>query len=93
MEALGLDRATLISGPDLLEQSDGKYAKKTGEECEDFLNYIVLHKHNLYKKLHWKLPKILKKSTGHLFGYLTVDAGLNISWFLRVMAFPKPMRL
>ena len=26
-----------------------------------------------------------------MFGYLHLDAGLNISWFLEVMAFPKPM--
>ena len=27
-----------------------------------------------------------------MFGYPNLDAGLNISWFLGVMAFPKPMR-
>ena len=27
-----------------------------------------------------------------MFGYPVLDAGLNISWFLGVMAFPKPMR-
>ena len=27
-----------------------------------------------------------------MFGYPDLDAGLNISWFLEVMAFPKPMR-
>ena len=27
-----------------------------------------------------------------MFGYPDLDAGLNISWFLGVMAFPKPMR-
>ena len=26
-----------------------------------------------------------------MFGYPDLDAGLNISWFLGVMAFPKPM--
>ena len=27
-----------------------------------------------------------------MFGYPDLDAGVNISWFLRVMAFPKAMR-
>ena len=27
-----------------------------------------------------------------MFGDPDLDAGLNISWFLEVMAFPKPMR-
>ena len=27
-----------------------------------------------------------------MFGYPDLDAGLNISWFLEVMAFPKPIR-
>ena len=27
-----------------------------------------------------------------MFGYPDLDAGLNISWFLGVMAFQKPMR-
>ena len=27
-----------------------------------------------------------------MFGYPDLDAGINISWFLGVMAFPKPMR-
>ena len=27
-----------------------------------------------------------------MFGYPDFDAGLNISWFFEVMAFPKPMR-
>ena len=27
-----------------------------------------------------------------MFGYPDLDAGVNISWFLGVMAFPKPMR-
>ena len=27
-----------------------------------------------------------------MFGYPDLDVGLNISWFLEVMAFPKPMR-
>ena len=27
-----------------------------------------------------------------MFGYPDLAASLNISWFLRVMAFPKPMR-
>ena len=43
-----------------------------------------------------KLPEIsrifLKESARQMFGYPDLDAGLNISWFLGVMAFPKPMR-
>ena len=27
-----------------------------------------------------------------MFGYPDLDAGLNISWLLEVMAFPKPMK-
>ena len=27
-----------------------------------------------------------------MFGYPDLDAGLNMSWFLEVVAFPKPMR-
>ena len=27
-----------------------------------------------------------------MFGYPDLDAGLNISWFLGAMVFPKPMR-
>ena len=34
----------------------------------------------------------LKESTRQIFGYPDLDDGLNISWFLGVMAFPKPMR-
>ena len=33
-----------------------------------------------------------KESIRQMFGYPDLDAGLNTSWFLKIMAFPKPMR-
>ena len=57
-----------------------------------FLNFTCLHKTQPGQKLMEISKYFLKKSTRQMFGYPGLDAGLNISWFLGVMAFPEQNR-
>ena len=57
-----------------------------------FLNFTYLHKTQPGQKTAGNFPNFLKESTRQMFGYPDMDASLNISWFLGVMAFPTPMR-
>ena len=57
-----------------------------------FLNFTYLRKTHPGQKTAGNFPNFFKESTRQVFGYPDLDAGLNISWFLGVMAFPKPMR-
>ena len=57
-----------------------------------FLNFTYLHKTQPGQKLLEISRIFLKESIRQLFGYPDLDAGLNTSRFLKVIAFPKPMR-
>ena len=57
-----------------------------------FLNFTYLHKTQPGQKTARNFPDFLKESIRQMLGYPDFDAGLNISRFLEVMAFPKPMR-
>ena len=57
-----------------------------------FLNFTYLHKTQPGQKTAGNFPDILKESIRQMFGYRDLDAGLNTSRFLKVIAFPKPMR-
>ena len=57
-----------------------------------FLNFTNLHKTQPGQKTAGNFPDFLKESIRQTFGHLDLDAGLNISRFLEVMALPKPMR-
>ena len=57
-----------------------------------FLNFTYPHKTQPEQKLLEISRIFLKESTRQMVGYPDLGAGLNISWFLGVMAFPKPMR-
>ena len=56
------------------------------------LNFTYLHKMRPGQKTAGNFPTFLKISTRQMFGYPDLDVGLNVSWFLGVMAFRKPMR-
>ena len=68
--------------------------KRAGQKkcVKIFLNFTYLHKTQPGQKLLEISRIFLKISTHQMFGYPDLDAGLNISWFLGVMAFPKAMR-
>ena len=57
-----------------------------------FLNFTYPDKTQPGQKTAGNFPNFVKESTRQMFGYPYLDAGLNISWFLGVMAFPKPTR-
>ena len=57
-----------------------------------FLNFTYLHKTQPGQKTAGNFPDFLKESIRQMFGYPDLDAGLNTSRFLKVIAFPKPMR-
>ena len=60
--------------------------------CTIFSTLPTFIKCNQDKKLLEISRILLRESTRQMFGDPDLVAGLNISWFLGVMAFPKPMR-
>ena len=61
--------------------------------CEEFFKILpTFIKHNQDKELREISRFFFKKSTRQMFGYRGLDDGLNISWFLGVLALLKPMR-
>ena len=57
-----------------------------------FLNFTYLGKTQPGQKAAGNFPNFLKISSRQVFGYLRLHAGLDISWFPRVMAFPKVIK-
>ena len=65
---------------------------KRGRQKKFFSTLPTFIKHNQDKKL-LEISRIsLKESIRQMLGYPDLDAGLNTSRFLKVIAFPKPMR-
>ena len=50
-----------------------------------FLNFTYLHKTQPGQKTAGNFPYFLKESIRQMFGYPDLDAGLNTSWFLKVI--------